>query len=176
MEQNKKYKTILADPPWDIGEMRMKKSRPNAELPYPRMKTQAIKDLDVKSLADENCNLFLWTTHTFLPDAFEVIKSWGFKYHCLLTWDKTNGIPCWGFKRKTEFVLYGYRGKITVNQTGKFIHTLFTEKLTTHSKKPNIFYEILESNTPEPRIELFARNKRNGWDTWGNELQNDIEL
>lgn len=172
---NKKYKTILADPPWELGNMRMKKARPNAKLPYKRMKLQEIKDLPVGKLADKECNLFLWTTHTFLPHAFEVLKSWGFKYHCCLTWDKTNGIPCWGFKRETEFVLFGYKGKIIVKQKGRFIHTLFKEKLTTHSTKPKIFYEILESNTPKPRIELFARNKRDGWDAWGNEVGNETQ-
>ena len=171
-----KYKTILADPPWNMGEMRMKKARPNAKLPYQKMKTQEICKLPVGDFADKDCNLFLWTTHTFLPDAFEVMKAWGFKYHCLITWNKTNGIPCWGFKRETEFVLYGYKGKITVNQRGRFIHTLYTEKLTTHSTKPIGFYEILEKNTPEPRLELFARNKRNGWDVWGNEVESDITL
>jgi N6-adenosine-specific RNA methylase IME4 len=171
-----KYKTILADPPWNIGEMRMKKARPNAKLPYPKMKTKDICNLKVNELADDDCNLFLWTTHTFLPDALEVMRAWGFKYHCLITWDKTNGIPCWGFKRNTEFILYGYKGKITVNQRGKFIHTIYTEKLTTHSKKPKIIYEVLENNTPEPRLEMFARDKRNGWDVWGNEVESDITL
>jgi N6-adenosine-specific RNA methylase IME4 len=89
MKKIMKYKTILADPPWNLGEMRMKKARPNAKLPYPKMKTGAICALPVAELADDNCNLFLWTTHTFLPDAFEVMKAWGFRYHCLLTWDKT---------------------------------------------------------------------------------------
>jgi N6-adenosine-specific RNA methylase IME4 len=172
----KKYQIIYADPPWRIGSMRMKKARPNAELKYPTMSLDEIKNLPVGQLADINCSLFLWTTHTFLPDAFDVMKSWGFKYHCCITWDKTNGIPCWGFKRRTEFVLYGYKGKINVNQSGRFIHTLFTEKLTTHSRKPEGFYKILESNTPQPRIELFARNKRDGWDVWGNEVESDIEL
>lgn len=125
---------------------------------------------------DDECNLFLWTTHTFLPDSLKVVDGWGFKYHCLLTWDKTNGRPCWGFKRKTEFVVYAYRGRITVNQRGKFIPTLFTEKLTRHSAKPIALYELLESNTPPPRLELFARNKREGWDVWGNEVESSLKL
>ena len=172
----KKYQTIVVDPPWNIGSMRMRKARPNARLTYQRMKFDDIKALNVGMLADINCGLFLWTTHTFLPKAFDIVKSWGFKYHCCLTWDKTNGIPCWGFKRRTEFVLYGYKGVINVNQRGKFIHTLFTEKLTTHSTKPKVFYEILENNTPKPRIELFARHKRNGWDAWGDEVESNIVL
>jgi N6-adenosine-specific RNA methylase IME4 len=175
---NKKYQTILADPPWQMDFVKLK-MRPNqVEMPYKMMSVNEICNLgiELRPLEDDNCNLFLWTTHTYLPDAFKVMESWGFKYHCCLTWDKTNGRPCWGFKRDTEFVLYGFRGKITVNQRGHFIHTLFTEKLTTHSTKPEIFYNILESNTPEPRLELFARNKRDGWDCWGNEVESDIKL
>jgi len=175
---NQKYQTLLADPPWNIGTMQMGRVRPNARLPYKRMKTYEICQLGIflrEYLADK-CNLFLWATHTFLPDALWVTKAWGFEYHCLLTWDKTNGRPCFGFMRKTEFVVYGYRGGITVNQRGKYIPTLFTEKLTTHSTKPQILYELLESNTPAPRLELFARKKRLGWDCWGNEVDSDIDL
>jgi len=174
----KKYQIIYADPPWNIGTMRMQKARPNAHLAYKRMTTNEIcqMGIDLRQYLAEDCGLFLWTTHTFLYDAFRVVKEWGFKYHCCLTWDKTNGIPCFGFKRRTEFLLYGYRGKINVNQRGKFIPTLFTEKLTAHSVKPQIAYELLESNTPEPRLELFARQRREGWDCWGNEVESDIEL
>jgi len=139
--------------------------------------------MPINKIADENCNLFCWTTHTFLPATFDIIKKWGFKYHCLLTWNKGNGRPHFGFKRNTEFVVYAYKGKITVKQRGQFINTLidsipdlFYEKLTTHSKKPTIFYKILENNTPKPRIELFARKGRDGWDVWGNEVESDIEL
>ena len=88
-----------------------------------------------------------------------------------------------GFKRMTEFVVYSYRGKITVKQRGKYIKTLieeipdiFDEKLTAHSSKPIKFYRILEKNTPEPRLEIFARHKRAGWDVFGNEVESDIQL
>lgn len=175
---SKKYQVIYADPPWEMDFVKLK-MRPNqVKMPYPMMTLQEICNMGIAlrpHLAD-NCGLFLWTTHTYLPDAFKVVKAWGFKYHCCLTWNKTNGRPCWGFKRITEFLLYGYRGKINVNQRGKFIPTLFTEKLGGHSVKPQIVYKILESNTPEPRLELFARTKREGWDSWGNEVESDITL
>lgn len=173
-----KYQTILADPPWKMEFVKLK-IRPNqVQMPYPMMTVKQICDLGIllRPLENDKCNLFLWTTHTYLPAALKVIEAWGFKYHCCLTWNKTNGRPCCGFKRDTEFVLYAYRGGISVNQRGHFIHTLFTEKLTKHSTKPEIFYKILESNTPEPRLELFARRKRIGWDCWGNEVESDIQL
>ena len=167
-----KYKTILVDPPWEMDFVRLK-MRPNqVTMPYPTMSLTEICTLgiDLRPHVAASCNLFLWATHTHLPAAFKVMSEWGFKYHCCITWDKKNGRPCWGFKRVTEFLLYGYRGKITVNQRGKFILTLISEKLTTHSTKPTILYDILETNAPEPRLELFARHKREGWDSIGFDI------
>jgi len=174
----KKYQTILADPPWPMDFIKLKRRPNQVNMPYPTMTMQSIRNvgIDLRPLVDNNCGLFLWTTHKYLPDAFGIVSAWGFKYHCCLTWDKTNGLSLCGFTRKTEFLIYAYRGRINVNQRGQFIPTLFTEKLTTHSTKPSILYEILERNTPEPRLELFARNKREGWDCWGNEVDSDIEL
>ncbi len=174
----KKYQTILADPPWDTKFIVLKRRPNQVAMPYPTMPTTDICNMGIplRPYIEDNCNLFLWTTHSFLPDAFRVMKEWGFKYHCLLTWDKTEGLSLFGFTRRTEFVLYGYRGKMTVNQRGHYIPTLFTEKSLVHSVKPDIFYTLLESNTPVPRLELFARSKRDGWDCWGNEVESDIEL
>ena len=165
-----KFKTIIADPPWDIDFIKLK-MRPNQiKMPYKTMLTKDIMAIPVADIADKDSNLFLWTTHTSLPDSLKVAEAWGFKYHCMLTWNKENGRPCCGFKRDTEFVVYAYRGKITVRQKGEFIHTIFTEAVTTHSRKPDIFYTIIEQNTPEPRIELFARARRRGWYSVGNEI------
>ncbi len=174
----RKYQVIYADPPWEMGFIKLRRRPNQVEMPYPTMSLQEICNLgiDLHSCLANDCSLFLWTTHKWLPDAFRVVKEWGFKYHCLLTWDKTNGMSLCGFTRRTEFLLYGYRGKINVNQRGNFIPTLFTEKLTTHSVKPQIVYKTIENNTPEPRLELFARQKREGWDAWGNEVESDIEL
>lgn len=163
-----KFKTIVIDPPWSVKFIKLK-IRPNQiKMPYETMNQDELKNIKVDLLADEDCGLFLWTTHTFLPDALELMKYWGFKYHCIITWNKTNGRPCCGFKRKTEFVVYGYKGKINVNQRGNFIPTLFTEKLTTHSTKPESFYKMLLSNTPPPRIDIFARYIREGYQCIGN--------
>jgi N6-adenosine-specific RNA methylase IME4 len=165
-----KFKTIIADPPWHIEFIKLK-MRPNQiKMPYPTMMTKEIVALPVKEIADKACNLFLWATHTSLPDALEVAKAWGFKYHCMLTWDKTNGRPCMGFKRDTEFVVYAYKGKITVRQRGEYIHTLFSEPVAAHSRKPDIFYTIVENNAPKPHIELFGRARRAGWYCVGNEI------
>jgi len=174
----KKYKTILCDPPWEMDFIK-REVRPNqVAMPYPTMSLKEICDLgiELRPYLDDNCNLFLWTTHKWLPKAFKVVEDWGFKYHCLLTWNKLNGMTFFGFNRRTEFVLYAYRGKITIEKTGDSFPTIFEEKLTAHSVKPQILYELIERKSPEPRLELFARNKRENWSVWGNEVDSDIEL
>lgn len=177
----KKYQVIYADPPWRLQSMSSSawnRSRKGFLLQekYPLLSTEEINNLPVKEIADDNCSLFLWCTHSTIPDALEVMKAWGFKYHCLITWDKGSGFSLWGFHRRTEFLMYRYKGKINVNQKGRYIPTLITEKKTKHSRKPEAAYTLIESNAPTPRIELFAREKREGWDVWGNEVKGDIIL
>ena len=166
-----KFRTIVIDPPWPMEFMQLE-MRPNqVEMPYPTMSIEEIKSLPVIDKANEDCNLFLWTTHKFLPISFEIMNGWGFEYHVCFTWDKTNGRSLFGFNRRTEFCLYGHRGKITVNQRGNFIDTIFTEKLREHSRKPVIFDDMLRSNTPEPRLEWFSREKKEGFISYGNEVE-----
>lgn len=174
----KKYKTILADPPWRLQSMSTtawKQDNP-LESKYPTMKLDEISALDVESLSAEDCSLFLWCTHSTLEKALSLMKDWGFKYHCTITWDKKSGFSLWGFHRRTELLLYGYKGTINVNQKGRYIPTLVAEAKTRHSSKPEVVYEILNLNTQAPRIELFARSKRDGWDVWGNEVESDIDF
>lgn len=174
----KKYKTIVIDPPWNLtsmSEVAWKMDSPLLDK-YPTMSLKQLIKLPINSLSDVDASLFLWCTHTTLPNALELMKSWGFKYHCLITWDKGGGFSLWGFHRRTEFLIYGYKGHINLKQKGKYIPTLVTEKKTKHSKKPLAIYELLESNAAAPYLELFARSKREGWDVWGNEVESDIEL
>ena len=140
------------------------------------MSIEKLKLLSVREITDTNCGLFLWTTHTTLPWGLELMNSWGFKYHCAITWDKKGGWCIAGFYRRTEICLYGYKGKMNINQKGKFIPTLITEAKRKHSQKPDVMRKWIESNTPMPRIELFARQKTAGWDVWGNEVESDIDL
>ena len=174
----KKYRTILADPPWKLQSMSRTAWKVNSPLSdkYPVMDLKQIKNLSVQLLADDDCSLFLWCTHSTLGKALEVMRCWGFKYHCVITWDKKSGFSLWGFHRRTEMLLYGWIGKININQKGKYIPTIVTETKTKHSSKPEIIYQLLESNTRKPRIELFAREKHEGWDVWGNEVESDIIL
>lgn len=174
----KKYNIIYVDPPWNISKF-SRIVRPNQKKhPYPMMKIEDIKKLPVRNLADnKGCHLFLWTTHKYLPLAFEVMKSWGFKYHCTLTWDKTFGFCPFSFMWSTEFCLYGQLNNKWMRPKKFGIKTLIQEKPTKHSKKPQAMYKLINDYCGDlPKIELFARERVKGWDVWGNEVKSDIKL
>ena len=105
------------------------------------------------------------------------MDSWGFKYQRTITWDKQNGLCLFGFHHRTEFLLVGYRGKVDMYPRRKAVPTFFqfSSKQLAHSQKPA---EIRKAIEPfgESRIELFARQKTEGWDVWGNEVESDIKL
>lgn len=167
-----KYRTIVIDPPWKVkcNLVDSKFYRCGKPMPYKMMSDEELIAFPINDFAEPSCDLFMWATLTKIPSALKIVEAWGFKYHILLTWDKTNGIGLNGFHRKTEHIVYAYRGKMGVDKgKGKYIPALFTEKLTTHSTKPNIIYEILKDRTKEPRIDIFARRKIDGFDCWGDE-------
>jgi len=172
-----KYQTIYADPPWNMGLTGLyqtRKLRP-ARLVYPTMDIEEIKALPVGDLADVGCHLWLWTTNQFLPMGFEVMKAWGFKYLAPITWVKPSGCGNY-FVSVTQTLLFGYKERCIfplARYKPTVIHTSIPKK---HSQKPEEFYELIEGISPPPRLELFARNKRDGWDCWGNEVESDIEL
>jgi len=175
---DKKYKTVVIDPPWNIIPIknckaiidRTKLEQQNT-LPYHLMTNEELKNFPIDKFADEECQLFLWATHSTLPFALELVKHWGFKYHCLLTWDKTNGITLCGITRRTEFVIYAYRGKQNLKQMGLSLPTYFREVSTVHSRKPRSFYHLLVKSAPEPRIDIFARKCYYGFDAWGDQVE-----
>jgi len=175
-----KYRTIVIDPPWKLYPVSSKalsggKFRQN--LPYTQMTDEEILAFPIDNFADNECDLFLWATQGKLPVALKCLDNWGFKYHCLLTWDKLNGISINGFQRRTELVLYGYKGRMGVDRKeGHYIPTLFSEASTNHSAKPRIFYAFLRERTLEPRIDIFARKRHYGFDAYGNQVETQIEI
>jgi len=182
-----KYRTIVIDPPWQMdkrGGHPLRKWKTPLYDKYPSMRSDDIRKLPVGELADNECSLFLWTTHTFLRDALSFMDAWGFKYHCVITWDKGSGYTMYGFHRRTELCLFGYKARLLIKQEGRAIPTivgddipdLLEEKKREHSRKPELLYKIIESKTDEPRLEMFARRKREGWDVWGNEVESDVRL
>jgi len=167
-----KYKTIVADPPWQYKNKKTGRSmKSGSQTKYSTMSTEDICSLPLmKDIADKDCILFLWATIPMLPDAFKVMKAWGFTYKTAIIWRK---IMSWGlgfwFRGQCEICLMGIKGKIKAfrYQKSNFIQS----KVRRHSQKPEEFFELIDPIIPRPAIELFAREKREGWDAWGNEIK-----
>lgn len=166
---NKKYSVLYVDPPWEMKKSK-RVSRPNQlKLDYPTMKVDEILALPVPKLCKSNCCLFLWATHKHLPNAFNVMREWGFKYQRTVCWDKGNGMCLFGFHHRTEFLLFGYRGAITAFPRRAAFPTIVAAKSARHSEKPQVFRDLIRP-FGHSRIELFARQRVPGWDAWGNEV------
>ena len=116
------------------------------------------------------CLVFLWTTEKFLPFAFTILEAWGVKYLFTMVWNKHRGRQLVGLPQfNCEFVLVGRIGKLDFVDTKAF-KTSFEGLAREHSQKPKEFYRLLKRITPEPRIDMFSREKHNGFDQWGNEV------
>lgn len=165
-----KYRVLVVDPPWNVEKI-LREVRPNQdELDYRTMSLEEIKALSIQKLAfEEGCHIYLWTTHKHLPDAFEVFGAWGVKYECLLTWVKNVGFTPFSWMYSTEHVLFGRIGTLELLEKGKRLD--FQAKVREHSRKPDEFYELVKSVSPEPRLDMFAREKHDGFEAWGNEVE-----
>lgn len=152
------------------------------KIPYVTMSLQEIVDLQVGSLAETNAHLYLWTTNRFLEDAYDVARAWGFKPAQLLTWCKPPmGIGFGGaFTATTEFCLFARRGTLAhqTRQDSSWWRwsRVYEDGHIAHSAKPEGFLDIVEQVSPGPFLELFARRNRLGWDTWGNEAIEHVEI
>lgn len=171
---DKKYKTIYADPPWmETGGGKIKRG---ADAHYPLMKTKDIVALPVKDLIDpEGCHLYLWTTNNFLPDALEVVKAWGFEYITMITWIKDKQGLGQYYRGMTEHCIFATtknRLPYKLSEDGKRMQgvTGFYAPKEEHSRKPEFMRQMIEKVSYAPRIELFAREQIEGWDSWGNEV------
>ena len=150
---------------------------------YRGMKLGNIKALPVESIADKDCVLFLWATYPMLKEALEVIEAWGFKYKTIaFQWVKLNkrgkgyffGLGRWT-RGNTECCLLATKGK--PKRISASVSQIIEEPLTRHSEKPSIVRnKIVELIGDLSRVELFARQKTEGWDVWGNEVESDIDL
>lgn len=179
------YRTIVADPPWHYNTMpkggdkqgSLGSSRP---LPYPSMTVSEIRHLPVFDLAADDAVLWLWTTNRYLPDSFGIIEAWGFRYAQTIVWGKNNPMPVGGSLARpaAEFLLGAKRGTPKVDPTVWPSSVIVTPRPPNrrHSTKPECFMDYIEAGSPAPRLEMFARRNRLGWDTWGNEALNHIEV
>lgn len=171
----RKYKLIYADPPWQYNNKntgRHLKSGSNDK--YFTMPLDDICSLNIKAISSNDCCLFLWATTPLLPDAFKVMDAWGFKYKTVIYWRKimSLGMGFW-FRGQVEVCLMGIKGSVKAfrSQKPNFIQS----KVRKHSQKPDELYGIIEGLNLNPKIELFARQRREGWDAYGNELSDTIQ-
>lgn len=183
------YSTIVADPPWLYQKKPGAKGGGwdaflgTAEHAYPTMSNEELLALPVRDVAAKDAHLFMWVTN---PGMFggrfskvtpsDICEAWGFRYVTLLTWVKTTreNVPTvggmgWYFRGCTEHILYAVRGKAAI-PTARREPNLIQAQRGRHSQKPEAFMQMVERVTDGPRLELFARERRAGWDAWGNEL------
>ena len=161
------FATLVVDPPWEITKI-AREVRPNQqEMDYSMLSIDDIIALNCGAWAHADAHLYLWTTHKYLPDAFAIAAAWGFQYQCLMTWVKNFGFPPFSWMYSTEHVLFCTRGGLALERMG--LRLDFEAKVREHSRKPDVFYERVALASPEPRIDLFAREERSGFVAWGNE-------
>jgi N6-adenosine-specific RNA methylase IME4 len=176
--KDQKFKTILADPPWQFQNRTGKVAPEHRRLNrYATMPLADIKALPVSEVADETCHLYLWVPNALLPEGLEVLKAWGFQYKANIVWEKIrkDGEPDgrgvgFYFRNVTELLLFGVKGTNarTLAPARSQVNLLRTQKRE-HSRKPDEIFEIIEQCSKGPYLELFARGKRDGWVLWGNE-------
>ena len=180
------YRTIVADPPWTFDGVEWASYTHNGtgprkvkDMPYPVMADDEILALPVNSLADRDCRLFLWTTNRHLRLGFEVMTAWGFKYKQTLIWRKTgNPSPFSGSvaPQHHEYLMVGVKGSPPVQQKLPSSVIDAPAVIFGHSAKPEAFLDYVELVSPGPYLELFARRQRMGWDTWGNQSFEHVDL
>lgn len=176
----KRYRTIVADPPWPVKQPpKTFGGKGNAPLPYSWMTVDEIATLSVGHVAAEVCHLYLWTVNHFIRDAYDVVAEWGFTPSMLLTWCKEplGDGPGWEFSSATEFILFAKRGKgVWPRPQDHEWRNWWVWPRGRHSEKPDAFLDVVERVSPAPRLELFARRARLGWDYWGDESLGTIQM
>ncbi|MGS2809325.1 MT-A70 family methyltransferase [Nocardia sp. MW-W600-9] len=166
----KRYRTIMADPPWDI----LQRGHLGASQHYDLMSIEQIKAMPVGELAEDDAYLWLWVTNGAWRAGYDVMEAWGFTYRSPLTWVKPRLQLGQYLRNMTEHVLFGTRGKAKVNFRAQ--PTWFIAPVQEHSHKPEEQFAIIERVSPGPYLELFARRQQPGWDVWGNEIDSDVVI
>jgi N6-adenosine-specific RNA methylase IME4 len=175
---DRRFGTILADPPWRFVNRTGKVAPEHRRLSrYDTMAWKEIAALPVGDLAAERSHCYLWTPNALVPDALRVLEEWGFAYKTMLIWHKVRrdggsdgrGVGFY-FRNVTEPVLFGVRGHQRTLAPGRRQVNLLATRKREHSRKPDELYPIIEACSPGPRIELFARYPREGWSAWGDEV------
>ncbi len=168
-----KYRTIVADPPWPYAGMSAP-WRSSVDAPYDLMSLTDIMALPVDGMAERDAHLYLWAVTPMLAEAYEVLAAWRFRPSTVITWCKNGPGLGGGWRGNTEHLIVGRRGSLPFLGTQK--GTWYTAPRRDHSEKPEVFLDLIEQMSPGPRCELFARRQRLGWDTWGNQCFNHVEM
>ena len=178
------YATIVADPPWNFQAVPTTRLPLGAShdgrkthMPYSCLSVDEIKALPVADLADTDAHLYLWTLNAYIEESYAIARAWGFRPSTLLMWAKTPmGISGGGaWTSNVEFILFARRGTLATKR--RWDTRWFNwPRTTVHSRKPDAFLDMVEATSPGPYLELFARRQRLGWDTWGNEALNHVEV
>jgi N6-adenosine-specific RNA methylase IME4 len=164
-----KFQIIYADPPWKYGNSMPDYFTEQANH-YPLMTIQELCEMPIKDIADKNAVLFMWVTSPILEECFQVINAWSFKYKTSFVWDKVKHNMGHYSSVRHELLLLCIRGSYQ-KESQNLRDSVYTEDRTAHSKKPDYFYSLIEEMYPTgKKIELFSRNKRQGWNSYGNQL------
>ncbi len=174
----RRFSTVLADPPWQFqnrtGKIAPEHKRLNR---YGTMTLEDIKALPISKAVKETAHLYLWVPNALLPQGLEVLNSWGFQYKSNIVWHKIRkdggpdgrGVGFY-FRNVTELILFGIRGKnARTLAPGRSQVNIIKSQKREHSRKPDEAYPLIESCSPGPYLELFARGGRPGWTNWGNQ-------
>lgn len=179
---DRRFRTILADPPWQFQNRTGKMAPEHRRLSrYSTMSLDAVLGLPVQSLAEDTAHLYLWVPNALLLEGIKVLEAWGFQYKTNLIWHKVRkdggpdgrGVGFY-FRNVTEMVLFGVRGKNvrTLAPGRRQVNFLATQKRE-HSRKPDEMYKLIEDCSPGPYLELFARGTRPGWALWGDQASEE---
>src|SRR5690606_7795967 len=171
------FSTILADPPWRLSNRTGKVAPEHRRLDrYSTMSLEAIKALPVKDVAAKNAHLYLWVPNALLPEGLEVMAAWGFRYVSNIIWAKRRkdggpdgrGVGFY-FRIVTEILLFGVKGSMRTRSPGRSQVNMIETRKREHSRKPDEQYDLIESCSPGPYLELFSRHPRTKWTLWGDE-------
>lgn len=176
------FSTVLADPPWRFSNRTGKVAPEHKRLGrYATMSLDEIKALPVADVCADNAHLYLWVPNALLPEGLEVMKAWGFKYVSNIVWAKRRkdggpdgrGVGFY-FRNVTELILFGVKGHMRTLAPGRSQVNMIETRKREHSRKPDEQYQLIESCSPGPYLELFARYPQPNWKCWGAEADEDI--
>ncbi|EKD44819.1 MAG: hypothetical protein ACD_70C00216G0001 [uncultured bacterium] len=171
------HQTILADPPWQFQNRTGKMAPEHKRLSrYSTLTLTEIMKIPVESAVAEQAHLYLWVPNALLMEGLKVMEAWGFKYKANIVWHKIRkdggpdgrGVGFY-FRNTTELLLFGIRGKMRTLKPGRTQVNIIKSRKREHSRKPDEQYLLIESCSPGPYLELFARGARKNWNVWGNE-------